>query len=289
MAPDMGVDSMAPDMGVSGPMDLAGEPDMGMDGMGSSDMSTEVPEIPPTGGPDVPSDVPMDSPDIEDEMPELDFDMSNEEAEADLEEGEETAAGKRFDYGSPNPNLGQEKYSIDAHNFSGGAAKPVRFIPARSGDNAMVDSIGHKGLREYVEEITLEKKDLKELDPAKIGELVATVVPKTLSPIKRREIEKAGDELEKKAKSNPGEVVGKNAEQVIGVITGEENVQQAGLAEPDKDKIRANVDDLGTEFDEGERKRRYSFKQSVLPFQGLTGVQRISRNAIRHSKKSLRR
>lgn len=263
--------------------------------MAGDDMGLDVePEALPTGGPEVPVDI---EPEV-DTGPELDFDLSTESKEADeepieedeteaeaLEEVDAASVGTRHDYGHPNPNLGQEGYDLDAFAFSGNASKPVRFVPARSGDNPMVDSESHKGLREYIEEIAQEKKEISEVNPEKIDAITA-VVTKNLPPQEKRRYDAAAKKYQQDVERKPGEVEDKNAEQVAADIAASD---EAELSDPAKKRVSDEASKLGAEFDEGERKRRYSFKQDILPFQGLTGVQRVRRAALRKSRSALRK
>lgn len=137
-AMDMGAAMMAPDM----------EPDM--------DMEPEMSEIPPMGGPDVPVGADM-APDMAPDMdvaPEVDFSMDDEMGDDVYEE----TNPKRHDFGYPNPELGQEEYELKAFDFSGGASKPVRHVPARSGDNPMVDMSNKRSLQSYIQEVDDSKK-----------------------------------------------------------------------------------------------------------------------------------
>ena len=247
------------------------------------------PEALPTGGPNVPAEV---NPEDDTEAPEMDFDMdmaSEDEMFEDddfegLDEADEASAGKRFDYGEPNPNLGQESYDIEAASFSGGASKPVRFVPARSGDNPMVDAIDQKGLREYIEEITQEKKEISEVNPQKI-DTIAKTVSQNLPQAEQQRIKTAAANMAQKAKMKPMQFKDKNAQQVALDIAASD---EANLSDPEQQKILRTASTLGKEFDEGRRKRTWTFRQEALPFQGLTGVQRVRRAALRRSKSTLR-
>ncbi|KKN03498.1 hypothetical protein LCGC14_1107100 [marine sediment metagenome] len=273
------------------------DPD-GMDSMGSP---IDMPGV------DVPADTPADmtpdmdadmAPDMGDEMgasDEMDFEIPVTDDldvfEDDLEEGENVLAGKKHDYGFPNPNLGQEPYELTAHDFVGGAGKPVRFVPARSGDNAMVD-VSHqrkgKGLREYISDVEIQKKNLNEVDPAKFGELVAKAIPRNLSAPKLQAIEKTADELERDYASNPAAIRDINPAQAMELVTSDDEVQRVGFSNADDRAVNDIVGDIEDEFDEAT-KRRYSFKQNILPFQGLTGIQRMKRTAAKAASRSIKR
>ena len=84
---------------------------------------------------------------------EIDFDVDNDSSNPMYERTE-----KRHDYGYPDPDLGQKDYKLNAFDFSSGATKPVRFVPARSGDNAMVDNSNAKSLQTYMQEVDEGKK-----------------------------------------------------------------------------------------------------------------------------------
>jgi len=140
--------------------------DMGADmahGMGAGTdivpvepMDGGVSEIPPVGGPDVPvgADMGME-PDMGMDSPEMDFAMDDGSDEMMYEE----TNTKKYDYGYPNPEIGQEEYKLKAFDFSGGASKPVRTVPARSGDNPMVNMSDKRTLRSYMQEVTDSKKN----------------------------------------------------------------------------------------------------------------------------------
>ena len=272
------------------------DPD-GMDSMGSP---IDMPGV------DVPADTPADmtpdmdadmAPDMGDEMgasDEMDFEIPVTDDldvfEDDLEEGENVLAGKKHDYGFPNPNLGQEPYELTAHDFVGGAGKPVRFVPARSGDNAMVD-VSHqragKGLKEYISDVEGQKKNLNEVEPEKFGELVAKATPKTLSSPKLRAIQSTADELERDYASNPSAIQDLNPAQAMKLITSDDEVTRVGFSDADDKAVDDIVAKVGKEFEEG--KRRFSFKQNILPFQGLTGVQRMKRTAAKAASRAIKR
>jgi len=247
-------------------------------------------------GVDVPADTPadMDTPDDMGASDEMDFEIPVTDDldmfEDDLEEGENVLAGKKHDYGFPNPNLGQEPYELTAHDFVGGAGKPVRFVPARSGDNAMVD-VSHqrkgKGLREYISDVETQKKNLNEVDPKKFGELVAKATPRNLSAPKLQAISKTADELERDYAANPAAIKDLNPAQAMELVTSDDEVQRVGFSDADDRAVNDIVGDVEDEFDEA--KRRYSFKQNILPFQGLTGVQRMKRTAAKAASRSLKR
>jgi len=208
----------------------------------------------------------------------------------DLEEGENVLAGKKHDYGFPNPNLGQEPYELTAHDFVGGAGKPVRFVPARSGDNAMVD-VSHqrkdKSLKEYISDVEGQKKNLNEVEPEKFGELVAKATPKNLSGPKLRAIERTADELERDYASDPASIKTLNPAQAMKLVTSDDEVVRVGFSDADDRAVSDIVDRVEDEFEEG--KRRFSFKQNILPFQGLTGVQRMKRTAAKAASRAIKR
>lgn len=149
-------DNAAPDMDIPMDMEPVEEPsvDIGMD--------PEVSEIPPVGGPDAPVGADLDM-DDGGAMDDIAFDMGDDMDDIDsVYEKDE----KRHDYGYPNPELGQQDYKIDAFAFSSGASKPVRYVPARNGDNAMVDNSNKKRLQTYMHEISeAKKKELSEESP----------------------------------------------------------------------------------------------------------------------------
>lgn len=146
IAPDM-----TPDMPVADPMDMAPEmPDIAPD-MAPVDIEEPMSDIPPEGGPDVPVGSDMDDMALDmDDAPEMDFSMSDDPMYED--------DTKRNDFGYPNPMAGQEEYELKAYDFSGSASKPVRFVPARSGDNPMIDMSNKKSLMTYMKEIDDSKK-----------------------------------------------------------------------------------------------------------------------------------
>lgn len=265
----------------------------GPDGMDSMGSPIDMPGV------DVPADTPADMPDdMGDDMDasdEMDFEIPVTDDldvfEDELEEGENVLAGKKHDYGFPNPNLGQEPYELTAHDFVGGAGKPVRFVPARSGDNAMVD-VSHqrkgKGLREYISDVETQKKNINEVDPAKFGELVAKATPKNLSAPKLQAIERTADDFERDYAANPAEIKDLNPAQAMELVTSDDEVQRVGFSIADDKAVNDIVNDVEDEFDEAT-KRRYSFKQNILPFQGLTGVQRMKRTAAKAASRSLKR
>lgn len=269
----------------------------GPDGMDSMGSPLDMPGV------DVPADTPADmgddmAPDMGDDMAssdEMDFEIPVTDDldmfDDDLEEGENVLAGKKHDYGFPNPNLGQEPYELTAHDFVGGAGKPVRFVPARSGDNAMVD-VSHqregKGLREYISDVEIQKKNLNEVDPAKFGELVAKATPRTLSAPKLQAIEKTAGELEKDYASDPAAIKNLNPAQAMELVTSDDEVKRVGFSDVDDKAVNDIVGDIEDEFDEAT-KRRYSFKQNILPFQGLTGIQRMKRTAAKAASRSIKR
>lgn len=301
MAPDMGADMGAElDPGaMMAPMDnepVGAGPLAGPDGMDSMGSPMDMPGV------DVPADTPADmdadmDADMGDEMgasDEMDFEIPVTDDldvfEDDLEEGENVLAGKKHDYGFPNPNLGQEPYELTAHDFVGGAGKPVRFVPARSGDNAMVD-VSHqrkgKGLREYISDVEGQKKNLNEVEPEKFGELVAKATPRNLSSPKLRAIEKTADELERDYASDPASIQKLNPAQAMELVTSDDEVQRVGFSNADDKAVGDIVGNIEDEFDEA--KRRFSFKQNILPFQGLTGIQRMKRTAAKAASRALKR
>lgn len=260
------------------------------------DMDVGMPEVPGTDIVAAPGN------DLDgDESPELDFDMGMESEEND-EDGLEETNGQRWDYGHPNPMLGQEPYEPEASNYSGLAGKPNRYVQAKHGDNAMVDvsrlkkgdafdeldetNTSKKSLGDYLEEVSQEKKDLDEVDPTKVGELIARTTPKNISGPKLKAISTAGERLERDIASGKQKVNSLNPEQVMDLVTSDDPVQATGFAQPDKKKVTDLIDQFGDEFDE---KRQYSFKQQNLPFQGLTGMQRVRRNALRAVRRNLRK
>lgn len=255
MTPDMG---MEPDMG----MDMPVEPDMGMD-------------IPPEGGPDVPTGSEMDDMELGmDDAPEVDFAMGDEEP-MPMEEN----VTKKHDFGYPNPMQGQEEYELKAYGFQGGASKPVRFVPARSGDNPMVDTSDRKGLREYVSEIESGKK--KFLSELANDEDADSTVSNLASGVKVDD--STLDKLKKVAKdtqqgTSPDE---KDSEKMDDVLDAAD-AQGVQLNPNQKKELEKNVKDqqkddsisedsidvpdfkmnIVDEEELAERKRRYSFSKA---------------------------
>ncbi len=275
------------------PMDnepVGAGPLAGPDGMDSMGSPIDMPGV------DVPADTPanMDTPDDMGASDEMDFEIPVTDdidvLEDELEEGENVLAGKKHDYGFPNPNLGQEPYELKAHDFVGGAGKPVRFVPVRSGDNAMVD-VSHqrtgKRLKEYISDVEGQKKNLNEVEPEQFGELVAKATPRNLSGPKLRAIEKTSDKLKKDYASNPAAIQKLNPAQAMQLVTSDDEVVRVGFSDADDKAVSDIVDRVENEFEEG--KRRFSFKQNILPFQGLTGVQRMKRTAAKAASRALKR
>lgn len=292
MEPDPMADPMA-DMGapdeldpgaMMAPMDnepVGAGPVVGDDGMDSMGSPMDMPGV------DVPTDTPAD---MDDEMgDEMDFEIPVTDDidvfEKELEEGENVIAGKKHDYGFPNPNLGQEPYELKAHDFVGGAGKPVRFVPARSGDNAMVD-ISHsrkgRGLKEYIADVEAQKKNLNELiDPeteTKLLKIQQAYDDHTTNVVVRRTIDNKIDDMVKDPQLSQ-----MTSRDMSADLDDELSKRGTRLSEPEADKLDDEID----AFDEA--KRRYSFKQNILPFQGLSGVQRMKRNAAKAASRSIKR
>jgi len=178
---------------------------------------------------------------------------------------------------------------MDAYNFAGGASKPVRQIPARSGDNPMVDPASKKGLKEYMAELVeeLEKKDLNEFDLKNKGDALKQAVGAVLPADKARGFGNATDDLQNLDPQGDEKTDDLETQGVTDLISGKMDI---GLTKPEQDAINKRLSTLDDQGDElMDAKRNYSFKQSVLPFQGLTGTQRLHRNALRRAKSSYRK
>ncbi len=282
-------DPMGMDAPIDDPTDLPITPGMDSPDLGGMDdpMADPMGMDMPDGGLDVPAgdmgdmDT-IDAPGTPNDAPELDFGVDMEPEVEGIEE-----SGERHDYGNPAENLGQERFHMDAYNFAGTASKPVRSIPARSGDNPMIDP-SKKGLKEYMADLVeeMEKKGLSEdIKPDDVEEFIAkTFDPAGKDATTAGHIEHAAEELSK----DPRELEDKTPEQIAALVVSDEKVAQGGgLNQAERSDMEKDVDKFGDEFDEG--RRNYSFKQQVLPFQGLTGTQRLHRNALRRVKSSFRK
>lgn len=217
----------------------------------------------------------------------MDEDTNNSINETLLDEGtaERAKSGKRHDYGHPNPLLGEEPFDLDAHNFAGHASKQVRYVPSGSGDNAMDDpsnpkasSIRVKGLKEYIEEV--ENQNLDETSPPDevLGAAKANIAL-NLNPATQKKIEIATDELGQK----PG-IANLDSEEMVDDVA-------SGLTPRDADALKKGYDAAKASGDIEEARYRYdySFRNSVLPFQGLSGEQRVKRGAIRAAKNGIKK
>lgn len=213
---------------------------------------------------------------------EIDFEVDPAtKTESSIEEAEKQAPAKRYDHGNLDANMGQQTYRMDAHNFSGNAKKPVRFVPARSGDNPLVDP--KKTLKAYMEDIETEKKELNEDNTT--SELMAKTLKSVKSPSDQQKVAKAISDLEKTQSfkdENPGEKI----RAAVGTL---DNPALTRAVDTELKSDQATQDTLQklTDEDLEERRRNYSFKQTIMPFQGLTGAQRISRAATKAAKRRL--
>ena len=77
-----------------------------------------------------------------------------------LKEG--TQPAERYDHGVEKPFQGQEPYELTAYNHSSSASVPVRQVPARSGDNPMIDR-SRKKLSKYLDEVELEEANIQQM------------------------------------------------------------------------------------------------------------------------------
>lgn len=167
-------------------------------------MATPEPVISqePAGMEPEPTDMPVDvEPSSVDSDLDADIDDSpegdDEPMDAEFSMGEDFE--KKHDYGYPNPDLGQQDYDMDdASGFSGIARKPVRYTPARHGDNAL--SNNKKSLQAYVQEIADSKKKVlgEMLPPAKSAENVVNAVTSgvKVDPMTKQKLTKLAKERE---------------------------------------------------------------------------------------------
>lgn len=251
IVPDM--DSMAPDTTMS-PTDDDYEMNYG----------DEMSDIPPEGGPDVPVGADMDDIALDmDDAPEMDFDISDDPMYED--------DTKRNDFGYPNPMAGQEEYELKAFDFSGSASKPVRFVPARSGDNPMIDMSNKKSLMTYMKEIDDSKK--KVLNELANDEKADDTVADLASGVKVKDT--TLDKLQKVAKdvqqgASPGDTDAELADDALDAAEAQgvqlnPNVKtglKKNVADMQKDDAMKESDFKLPVIDEDEleeRKRRYSF------------------------------
>ena len=154
-----------------------------------------------------PTDLPADT-----EMPPENGAMDNDEVGSDEMDNDEVGndepmdmdfsmdenTEKKHDYGYPNPDLGQEDfYMDDASGFSGIARKPVRYVPARQGDNPLSTK---KRLQAYVQEIADSKKKVlgEMLPPAKGAENIVNAVTSgvKVDPMTKQKLNKLAKERE---------------------------------------------------------------------------------------------
>lgn len=288
------------DLGGGMEPELDAAPDMGME-PGADDIDADPAPMVGDVADDLVGDMgddgsvfePVDSP--EDDSMEIDFEtdpeMEMESAEEDedpIEEGEAQQLARRYDHGNMNANIGQEPYRMDAHSFSGSAKKPVRFVPARSGDNPLVDP--KKGLKAYMEAIEAERS-LSEIEVDDLDNIVAKIDTKNNATAKR-----TVQDIASKMARDPISIKKDSPETILTTVRDQAKTKGVDLAKPINDlttKLKKNpndpaIADITNEDDLEEKRRNYSFRQTIMPFQGLTGAQRVSRAAIKLAKSRLR-
>lgn len=234
---------------------------------------------------------PVDADFDDSENMEIDFEVDPDTKKVPaVAEAEKQAPAKRYDHGNLDANMGQQPYRMDAHNFSGSAKKPVRFVPARSGDNPLVDP--KKGLKAYMEDIETERNAVLEDDAA--SNLMVKTLQGIKNPADQKNMLDTLTDLEKDDSMDKLDPATKLS--VAARSTGNAQLSRLvnrELNKPDvkNDLKKLETTDLDDEFladeDLEERRRNYSFKQTIMPFQGLTGAQRISRAATKAAKRRL--
>jgi len=289
-APDMGMEpDMAPDMAVAPDMapDMGMEPDMAPDAAVAPDMAPDMsmePEMSPTDddfdinygdgasnmdGVDDIGDISLGM----DDSPEMDFDIADDVGPiSDPNDDMYEDNVKKHDFGYPNPMQGQEEYELTAFNHAGGATKPVRIVPANSGDNALSDT-PRKGLAEYINDVGSSKK--KVLDETFNDDDVENTVAGLTSGVDVDD--NTIDKLKKVAKdtqqgTSPDELSSEKEDDVLDAAS----AQGVQLNPNQKAKLQKNVQDqqkddsisetnddfklsMVDEEELAERKRRYSF------------------------------
>ena len=301
-----------PPMDPMGGVDAPGMDDSGLPGddvaIMSPDIGDEVPDgavpamdpdmddMPPVGGPDVPAD-PMAGPednlpalpdrgdDMGDEMgDEIDFSVSGPEEESRMYEEEDEdleESGKRFDYGHTNPLQGHEPCDLEAYKFSGHANKPVRQIPARSGDNPMIDRSKATRLQAYMEEIETEKKSVSEVEDVEVDAISSKISgSSTMTPQQQKELEKKKEEIKKDPNLKHKDAESVAVELQPGNLT---TTQKMAL-----DKTEKDLENGLEEDDLEEKRRRYSFAMRALPTYGLTPSDRMKKSAMKAARRGLR-